>query len=135
MSSYPLKYHFHVQFKDGTTYAQSADDSPRISASGSAFTDIKDRLDEITHFSLYQESDLACLVDLTDGHFEVAGIPIQVQDPSVNFPGDTVYRLIYFRRIVRTRTGDVDQLDSVQYHIGWQTTLDGKNYQQTIAVK
>src|ERR1700757_4594664 len=133
MSSYPLKYTFLAWFRDGSVYEQREDDTPKVSPVGSAFTDIKDRLEDINIFALYCQGAVAALVDLRDGHFEVNGLPITVQDPSFTLPPDTIYRLIYFRRVTHDFSPDASTV-SVAYHIGWQATVDGKNHQQTIAV-
>lgn len=148
-----LPYTFGVHFKDGSEYFQSPDDvSIRGPEHGSAFSDIKDRLDDVELFQVEGQGQRV-LVDLRDGHFEFNGVPVRAGDPSVHIPRDTVRRLVYFRRVSQTRGCDVEcvghnpdgspiweavgdpvETTATEYHVGWQATVGGKNYQVTIAL-
>jgi hypothetical protein len=130
--SYQILYPFTANFKDGSSYTQSLDDSPRISPIGSSFTDIKDRLEDIDTFCLHDlDSNRHILVDLKDGHFEYDGE--SHKDPH-NLPLGTTYRLIYYRHVQQHLHSDGTTSTDVEYHAGWQATVDGKNYQHTVSV-
>lgn len=137
-TSYVIKYPFFAQFKDGSSYTQNSSDIPQIAYNGSAFTDLKDRLNDIEWFGLLNpEGKAFAKVSLINGLFELNGILFKAQNPKTsNFPIDTEYRLIYFRKVTRNfNIGTKQELSiSIEYHIGWQTTIDGENYQQTISV-
>lgn len=148
-----MTYTFGVHFKDGSEYFQTPEDvSERGPQFGSAFSDIKDRLDDVELFQL-EGNGQALLVDLRDGHFELNGLPLTVGDPDITIPPNVSRRLIYFRRVSQNRhfgvrylgqdldgnpiygEGDGTQYTTdVQFHIGWQATVDGKNYKVTVAV-
>lgn len=148
-----MTYTFGVHFADGTEYFQTPEDvSVNGASSGSAFSDIKDRLDEIELFQL-QGNGQTILVDLRDGHFELNGFPMTVGDPDVEIPKNVRRRLIYFRRVRQSinygvryigqdangnalyeEVGGQSRGTSVQHHIGWQATVGEKNYKVTVAV-
>lgn len=128
-----LKYLFKVEFKDGTTYLQNPED---ISVSGklgeSCYFDIKDK--DIKTFSLIGEHTY--LVDLTDGHFEIDGIPFKIRNKDLNN-----FRLVYARVHSATQTTEykLDENLEIQtdkgktydriksYLIGWQTNDEFNN--------
>lgn len=127
-----LKYLFRATFNDGTVYEQSPDDRAKFHDRGSAFTDVMDRIAEVRLFSLHDDNPGPLLmVDLADGHFEVDGIRIYAQDPSVTPPPGTRYSLLYFRRRTLTTSGE-----SVpdEYHIGTFFELDGETHRYTLAI-
>lgn len=148
-----LTYTFGVHFKDGSEYFQTPEDvSVKGKFSGSAFSDIKDRLAEIELFQL-EGNGKRIVVDLRDGHFEIDGFAVLVGDPSVHIPQDTERRLVYFRRVSQVAgydvkcvghgadgapiwesTGEYRTRTAIQYHVGWQATVNGKNHQVTMAV-
>lgn len=148
-----LAYTFGVHFKDGSEYFQTPEDvSVNGASSGSAFSDIKDRLSEVELFQI-EGNGQRVLVDLRDGHFEFNGVPMIVGDPSVYIPQGTERRLVYFRRVTQGRgcevrcvghnpdgspiwepVGGHRETVSIQHHVGWQATVGGKNHQVTIAL-
>ena len=136
-----LKYLFAVRFRDGSEYHQTAEDVSLSDPSRSAFFDVASRLDEVEMFAIENVSDPPeerhhFMVDLTDGHFEVDGVPFYVQDPSAELPPETERRLIYFRRRRHTFTLGLEEIaQDCEYHLGWQATVDGKNVQFTIAAR
>lgn len=83
-----LDYLFEADFANGTTYYQGGDDeslTQPADAEGnipSAYRDIQDRMDEVTRFHLVGPAG-RYTVDLTDGHFEVNGVPFYVERPDV----------------------------------------------------
>lgn len=134
-----LAYLFTCRFTDGTAIQQTQEDVSVADSTRSAFYDVVQRLTEVETFTLIQQRSgrqHSFSVDLRDGHFEIDGVPFfsQAEElPSV----PKSYRLIYFHRhqhrVIQGQamTGDAS---SVVFHIGWQATIDGKNFQSTIAV-
>ena len=127
-----LAYLFECHFTDGTVYQQTPEDVS-VTGVGSAFTDVMQRIDEVEVFGIVNDEHTYA-VDLVDGHFEIDGVPFNVH--AEQLPPDCKYRLIYFRRHRHTITMGYSDMEehTVEYHIGWQTTVDGKNYQRTISV-
>jgi hypothetical protein len=133
-----LGYLFECHFSDGTMLQQTAEDVSQIASSEehkSAFYDVMQRIDDVIVFGIVDPNHTYS-VDLRDGHFEIDGLAFTIHDKE-DLPPDAKYRLVYFRRRTEAVTlGYVQaQTSSVAYHIGWQTTVDGKNYQKTIAVR
>lgn len=127
-----LKYLFTVGYRDGDEFHQGADDASLTREGGSAFTDV--RLDDVAWFRL-QGDGRQIGVDLSDGHFEVDGLQFWVNDDHNHFTPETKLRLIYFRRHRHDFTPDrVELAHDVTYYIGWQATIDGRNYRATIGV-
>lgn len=130
-----LKYLFEAHLSDGTVIQQTPQDVSRIEPGRSAFYDVQQRIADIKYFGLFSEN-ATYLVDLTDGHFEIDGKPFHVRDPQMPVQEGTIYRLIYFRRHqVHFNLGLEEIGHDIQFFLGWQTTIDGKNYQQTIVVE
>ena len=131
-----LKYKFGCKFSDGTIYNQTPDDKPIFSETGSSFTDVVKRIDDVVLFWIYsEETDIIAKVDLTTGLFAINDIPFVASDPSQQFPHNTKFRLIFFRRHRHTSNVALEELaHEIEFHIGWQCTINGKNYQQTIAL-
>ena len=135
--SYPLKYIFTAEFKDGTQYQQSPDDMPRIADRGSSFTDIISRLDDIVSFSVIAVADATRFVgvDLLDGSFTISKLPFTSCNPSCSALKGTKLDLVYFRQVTRSIvSGSGEESLHVSYHIGWHTMVNGRVYQQTVAV-
>jgi len=128
-----LKYLFGVSFSDGSEFFQGPDDVSATDPLRSAFYDVVPRLDEVELFQLEGEGHIY-LVDLRDGHFEIDGVPFNAGDPRAQLPADLSRRLIYFRRRRHYFQNGVEISHDVEYHFGWQTTWEGRNYQQTLAL-
>lgn len=127
-----LKYLFRATFNDGTSYLQDPKDLPIYSDHGSAFTDIAPRIGEVKTFGLHTYSQIpVILVDLSDGHFEVNGTRVAVQDPAVTPPPGARYSLLYFRRRTMVTSGN---LVPDEYHIGMSFVIDGKTHKYTLAI-
>ena len=128
---FQLKYPFTAVLDDGSTYRQTSDDVSLTDPKRSAFYDIKDS--KVKTFTLSNGVD-SYSVDLSTGAFEVNGKPFSVQLENDILP--TNLRLIYFRR--RRQHFMIPNLEELSsdttYCIGWQCTIDGKNYQRVIAV-
>jgi len=124
-----LDYLFECRFSDGTILKQTQADVSTTDVTKSAFYDVLQGVPVV--FSISNGTHLYT-VDLGDGHFEIDGIRFFIHG---NRPeGDCTYRLIYFRRHHHNTSQGGGRSHSVEYHIGWQTTIAGENYQQTISL-
>ncbi|HEX8196353.1 MAG TPA: hypothetical protein VF571_09210 [Pyrinomonadaceae bacterium] len=123
-----MKYLFTAQFNDGEEYRQTTEDKSLTTEGKSAFYDIKDR--DIKTFKLEGDGH-TYLVDLTDGHFEIDGVPFGAGKPVL---ADEPLRLIYFRRNYIHHAGTEILGHDIDYFMGWQTTVNDKNYQQIIQI-
>lgn len=132
-----LKYLFSCTFLDGSFYQQHPQDLPQICKTGSSFSDIKFRLEQVSYFSLIDNSGYeAASVDLITGLFKKKGESFKAHDPSIIFPLDSKLKLIYYRTVTKNMnmfmmTGETKPMI---YNIGWQTNINGKNYQQVISI-
>jgi hypothetical protein len=133
-----LKYLFGVQYLDGSQFYQTQEDKSETREGGSAFTDVNQEQVHIFQLANWEAAAVDMhtperyLVDLTDGHFEVGGFPFFAQIPPVG----SKLRLIYFRRTrIHMQIGGEEIAREVEYHFGWQTTCDGRNYQQTLILE
>ena len=131
----PLKYLFEAHFRDDSVVEQTQDDRSATVEGKNAFYDVLQRISEVQTLSL-TDGEIIASVDLTSGLFSLNGFTFQAGDPSIpNLKNATGFRLIYFKRHRHHFSQDgTEQGHEIEYHIGWQTTIDGKNYQQTIAV-
>jgi hypothetical protein len=135
-----LKFLFEAHFSDGSQIQQTPEDISATDPTKSAFYDVAQRLDDVVYFGIFNPSrpTETYVVDLKNGHFEICGVPITAHQQSAeNFPPDTKFRLVYFRKVTR-HFNPADMLETgveMAFHIGWQCTVDGKNVQQTIAVR
>jgi hypothetical protein len=126
---------FVAEYKDGEQYEQGQLDQSLQDENKNAFYDIFYQpikpLADLIRFSLIGKYH-KYTVDLTDGHFEIDGVPFKQHEEDFL----TDFRLIYFRRHqVDTVVGgeqDGQVTDSFEYHLGWQATHQGKNYQSSI---
>jgi hypothetical protein len=133
--AFQLSYLFECHFNDGTILQQTQEDVSSTEPTRSAFFDVIQRLNDVQLFGVYNDVHTA-VVDLRDGHFEIDGVVFTISGDELP-EGDHELRLIYFRRHRHTLAmGEIpDELKhETEYHIGWQTTVEGKNYQRTIAL-
>lgn len=131
------KYKFTAIYSDDSTYTQSPDDKSLFNGPDkSSFSDVLDRIDEVVKFVLINNTGTEEIsVDLKTGLFTIRGcFPFKACDPSLELPSEEKLRLVYFRRNRRHFNGDVQVDHEIEYHIGWQVTVGGKNYVQTIAI-
>ena len=125
-----LKYLFLAHFEDGSFIQQNQDDVSSLDPCKSMFFDVLNHPSPLVTFSL---GDILSL-DLRTGQFILAGSPFQVYDPSKPVP--TCRRLIYFRRHTHRMNAALEELShEVEYHLGWQATIDNENTQHTVAVR
>lgn len=129
----PLKYLFTATYEDGSQLRQLPDDVSTRDPKRSAYYDIDH--DKLVSFALVgHEPATHYLVDLRDGHFEVNGVPFRMHEE----PNLTVFRLIFFRQHTHhMRVGPAaneELAHQIVYRMGWQCTVDGKNYQQIMQI-
>jgi hypothetical protein len=142
-----LQYLFVAEFEDGEQIAQTAEDQSMTDPSKSAFYDVLQKSKEVavTRFHL-TNGHIWYTVDLRDGSFEANGLSFEAFDPYNNpyIRLNGPLRLIYFPNTDLVKVIDQNSLDKVtdfrhsmvRYFIGWQfTDKNGKNYQQTIAIR
>jgi hypothetical protein len=103
-----MKYLFKAHFKDGSVFQQPKDDHSTLDPSKSSFYDVLQRADQLAVLGLSSEqTPNTFVVSLLDGHFEINGVSFMA-GPSVEFPPDTKFRPIFFRRRNEVRpAGDV----------------------------
>lgn len=123
-----LKYLFKAEFADGSFIQQNQDDVSSVDPTKSMFFDVLNHPSELIKFSL---GDFLSL-HLLSGEFVLNGNTFSVHDPSKPVPSDR--RLIFFRRHTHTLVMGGDNGHEVEYHLGWQATVNGENVQHTVAV-
>ncbi|HYD35550.1 MAG TPA: hypothetical protein VD999_05760 [Vitreimonas sp.] len=141
-----LKYLFTAFFEDGHVISQTPEDVSTIDPEKrSAFFDVLEyeKKSKLMAFNLLNPVLKEYIeVNLNTGEFDVHGIKINIADQ--NFEPTEPLRLVYFRETriesdVKMIAGQKDDLLAQRfyvnnYFIGWQTTVDGKNVQRTIAL-
>jgi hypothetical protein len=131
----PLAYLFTALFTDGSTMSQTQEDRSATVEGKNAFHDVLQRITDVEVFALHSATVIV-RVDLRTGLFTLNGCTFQASDPSIpNLKDAPHFRLVYFkrhRRHFQQGAGEVGH--EIEYHLGWQTTIDGKNYRQTLAL-
>lgn len=143
----PLRWLFAAHFKDGSELVQTQEDKSTTKESGSAFTDVLARAEELVAFSLFN-GETEVLVDLITGNFVVNGVPVSIHNQYFN-PEKYKLELVYFRetRVERVSQSTIQEDSTVteeqigdvrhyvnRYFIGWKTRVNGKDKQVTLAV-
>lgn len=139
-----LHYLFTAHFTDDTSIQQTQEDVSAVSPTGSAFTDVKLALDsgkQLASFTLVEQVEgeerepNSYTVDLLTGQFIINTAPVWLipegleQDP-------TEFRVIYWRQHshdINVMTGQ-EVAHTIRFVLGWQCTVNEKNYQQTITL-
>lgn len=132
-----LKYLFVAEFADGTRIVQTPKDKSKIDPLKSEFYDVMEyeKKSKLIRFSLgHTERDTFARVDLVDGHFELND---QKFDLHFNLPSkEPQFRIVYYRiRREQLQIKDGKQTPisiDPSYMLGWQLTIDDKNYQEVI---
>lgn len=127
-------------FEDGTMIEHDCKDpnseKSLTKENGTKFSDILAKEEESKLISFVVHNDTYSFgVDLTDGHFEVNGIPFFQHRPDLTPYED--FRVIYYRTVRRELnqvTGECVDAQLVSYTVGWQTTFKGENVQRTITI-
>lgn len=153
-----LKYLFRAEFLDGSVYSQNPEDVSLTDPKRSCFYDVLELEKErgrVTRFMLgYQHPHKAfsnlilgvMSVDLLTGAFEAHNS----EDSIVFFAGDPrdrlphvaglEYRLIFFRRhTIHSHPLPDGGLQmgagGIEFHLGWQVTIEGRNVQNTVVLR
>ena len=122
-----LKYLFIAQYNDGTEFRQNENDVSSQDSKRSAFFDIIQ--EKLVRFSLVGDGRVFS-VDLTDGHFEINGIPFRMHDESIEN-----IRLIFFRKHTHNYNLALEeQSHDIIYRMGWQANLHGSNTQRVMEI-
>lgn len=138
----PFSWLFTAYFNDGSKIEQTQEDKclSRTDGTGSCFTDVLERQDDLIGFMLYNEKEnRAIMMDLITGNFMVNGVPVAIHDQDID-PEQHKLRIIYFRENRVERDLNIEgeptreRMYTNKYYMGWQTTIDGKNYKYTMAV-
>lgn len=138
-----LKYLFTATYKDGRVYQQNAEDKSLIEPEKrSCFFDIAQDIDKLASFVLKGDGH-EYGVSLIDGHFEIDEIPFFMHEGHIKDVGEKKilmplkdFRLIFFRQHTRSYkvalyANEQKEIDhKIIYRMGWQCTIDGKNYQE-----
>lgn len=146
-----LKYLFEVEFTDGEIYKQTPKDLSTLDPSKSEYYDILQRVEKdkkvILRFSLVGDGNRVT-VDLKRGIFYVNKLPVLLE--SEQLPGmPEKFELIFYRQWkqeldVTYKTMKVGPVKIIsekpkepycEYFIGWKCQVNGKSYQQKIAVQ
>lgn len=136
-----LKYLFTVTYRDGTTYNQNKEDrSITEPDKRSCFFDV--RQEDVKTFTLSGNGHTYS-VDMDDGHFTIDGVQVELNPE--NKPPLGNLRLIFWRNRTHlinvtydTSTGNTTETKEMglvtRYRFGWQTTINGKNYQEVMQI-
>lgn len=125
-----LKYKWFAFHSDGSFQEGNDTDVSSNDPTKSAYYDINH--DTLIGFSLKDEIN-EYFVDLVDGHFDINMVPFKLHEEPLTEP----LRLIYFHRNQHDICLSPDNPPEAtahrrEFHIGWQTTVDGINIQKTI---
>ncbi len=132
-----MKYLFECHFNDGTHITQTQADVSLTTPGKNAFYDVLQRIDDVEIFGVFSDEEPnVYTVDLTSGLFAVNDVVFKHHDPRLNIPPDAKFRLIFFKRHVHTFSPDLSEIGhDIGYWFGWQTTIDGQNFQSTMSVQ
>lgn len=130
-----LKYIFTAEFKDGTILGQTPEDLSLLEPEKrSRFYDVcqKEMESPLIRFSLIGDGHTYA-VDLTDGHFEIDGLPVRMHEEKLSG-----FKLIYFRQHTHSfnvgETSAKEMSHDIVFRMGWQCTVDGRNYQRVMQI-
>lgn len=139
-----LDYLFRAEFSDGSSIKQNQEDTSSLVPTKSQYYDVLQKEDKLVRFALVCADDPsyeAASVDLTTGQFTFEGAEVPYCDPSAGAIDAVLhgtepipFRLIYFRRVYQHRImgEEVSCTSETHYFIGWQLTVDGTCYKQTL---
>ena len=137
-----LMWLFTAHFDDGETIVQTQEDKSltRTDGTGSRFTDVLAK-EGLTSFWLKNvHTDETVGVDLKNGNFSINDTVVQLHNQYFE-PDNYDLELVYFRetKYEAQQEEGKDELTNPRhyinrYFIGWQTKVQGKNKQVTLAV-
>lgn len=143
-NNYTLKYLFIAEFIDGSAIEQTLEDKSSIDPEKrSQFYDVLQSGKRIHRFSLVGEGN-KLTVDLLTGFFEVNGLRVMLEGDKLPTLPDR-FDLIFYRQHTHDTAATfslktknlISQEETdhyIEYFIGWQCNIAGKNYQQKLAV-
>ena len=125
-----LKYLFTAEYEDGSSFVQSQDDVSKLDEKRSQFYDVIQSEKKLVKFYL-RSDDKVFSVDLLTGYFNINGIETIVEGDKPVPINNPVYRLIFYRQHQHDFNAESkkETVHRVTYFIGWQTIVDGVNYQ------
>ena len=95
------------------------------------FKEVLDVINELEVLTLSWDKKYAS-VNFKNGHFNINGEDISFKDISDR---KERYRPIYFKRVRQViSTGTSNPNENIKYHIGYQITINDKNYQRILKV-
>lgn len=137
-----FRWLFIAEFNDDTVVEQTQEDicHSRDDGTGSAFTDVIARENDLTGFMLRSTSnDDYAFVDLVNGSFLINDVPFIAHDQNFD-PTKSKLKLVYFREnmveIVQSKDSSRPERHYVnRYFMGWEAKdKNGKNVKAIIAV-
>lgn len=150
-----LTYLFEAEYKDGHIYSQHPDDfslkfPPTIDEAGemqgrSAGADIQEDLDNdlISRVSLVGRGN-KITVDLTTGLFEINGLQVILESNKLPILPDrfvlvryyqvTQVQHVTYKNSDGTKVSESYEPEFREYFLGWKCTINGRVYEEKIAV-
>lgn len=144
-----LKYLFKVEFTDGTTLTQKQEDVSSLDPRRNTFYDVLNSKKKVKTFTLRRFLERYS-VDLTTGNFKLNGIEVFPEPIVEKKTGRelvvTDRKLIWYMNVQKhftasysAKTGKVtekkESLETRKYFIGWETTINKRNYKRVIGIK
>ena len=136
--NFMIEYLFTAYFDDEHIIEQNKEDKSILEKGMSSFRDVAlyAQNHKLIKFEL-KRKNVAVSVDLIQGTFNMNGVDF-IASPVQSFEeNDLNFRLIYFREHTQNYESKTlnEQSHFVKYFIGWQLTVNGKNYQQLIGIQ
>lgn len=138
-----LRYLFEAEFEDGSIFKQNKKDVSSLDPKRSSFYDLLQDKRKIVKFSLIEQTlfkPKSIIVDLRTGEFSANNAENEdvIGEGDIKHPKLTEeLRLIFYRQHQHDFNRETDkEIDHrITYCLGWQTTIEGKNYQQVLGIK
>ena len=130
----PNIFLFVATYADGSQIIQNEDDASETTAGKNCYYDVLSRVDKPVSFVI-TDGDKVFGVDLSDGHFEVNGVPFFQHRPELEPLSD--FDLVYCRtpeQTIDARSGKHISGRIAGYTIGWQTEKDGIYVKRTLSI-
>lgn len=130
-----LKYLFTAEYRDGTSFDQTPEDVSSRDPKRSAFYDLLHSGKAVKRFTLKGEGH-TYTVDLSTGEFSCTG-PHEWLAQEEAPESTSERRLIYYRqhRHELNRETREELSHTVTYLLGYQITVNDKNYQKLISIR
>lgn len=143
-----LKYLWAAELADGTLERQTPEDISYLDPARNCYYDLIQLTKHgpekiIRRFSLLSEEN-TITVDLGNGIFYINGLPVLLESEKLPILPDK-FDLIYYHQVTQNtnvnfdpKTGEILDREPLpeyrEYFLGWQCNINGKNYQQKLAV-